>query len=125
MGNTNSKLAFKLPQLMLIFSGGTTLVTLVVFVLLETFVFDKGMSLVEIVSFGGLFLLPPVVMFYVGKHLQFYALDYIAQGNMLAEGDLRVTFRQDSICWCFNKQAETLTNAVSSLRDLTNHSSSW
>lgn len=57
-------------------------------------------------------------MFYVGKHLQGYALDYIAQATRLADGDLQVVFRQDSVCWCFNKQAETLTNAVSSLREL-------
>lgn len=103
---------------MLATSGGAVLVSLIAFIVLESVVFDKGMSGTELVVFGGLFLLPLVVMFYVGKHLQGYALDYIAQATRLADGDLQVTFRQDSVCWCFNTQAATLTNAVSSLREL-------
>jgi len=110
--------SLKLPELMLVTCGSSTLVALVIAVFLEQAVFDKGMLLSEMIVFGLVFLIPPFVMFFVGKNLQVYALSYIAQANKLAEGDLRVEFKQDSICWCFNAQASSLTNAVSSLRDL-------
>lgn len=117
------KRSLKLPELMLVTCGGTTLLTLIAAIVLENVVFNKGLSNNEMMAFGVLFLIPPAVMYYVGKHLQVYALSYIAQANKLAEGDLRVNFDQDSICWCFNKQAKALSNAVSNLRTLANTTS--
>jgi len=118
MASKNTKKSLKLPELMLVTCGSSTLVALIAAVFLEQIVFDKGLLLSEMIVFGLVFLIPPTVMFFVGKHLQVYALSYIAQANKLAEGDLRVKFSQDSICWCFNMQASSLTNAVSSLRNL-------
>lgn len=115
---TNNKFSLKLPELMLATSGVSTLLALITAVLLENVVFDKGLSGTEMMAFGMVFLIPPTIMFFVGKHLQVYALSYIEQANKLAEGDLRVEFDQDSICWCFNAQAKTLTNAVLNLRGL-------
>lgn len=118
MANNNEKSSLKLPELMLVTCGGSTLLALICAVILEDVVFDKGLALSEMIAFGFVFLIPPVVMYFVGKHLQVYALNYIAQANKLAEGDLRVEFQQDSVCWCFNQQAKSLTNAVSHLREL-------
>jgi len=118
MSSANQGFSLKLPELMLAASGISVLVSLIAFIVLESVVFDKRLSGTEMLVFGMLFLLPLVVMFFVGKHLQVYALDYIAQAKRLADGDLRVSFRQDSVCWCFNTQAESLSNAVSNLRDL-------
>ena len=112
------KFSLKLPELMLTTCGGSTIVALILAVFLEDIIFEKSMALSEILTFSAIFLLPSVVMYFVGKHLQVYALSFIAQANKLAAGDLRVEFAQDSICWCFNKQANTLTNAVSHLRGL-------
>ncbi len=118
MTTAKNKFSLKLPELMLTTCGLSTLLALITAVFLEQVVFDKGLLLSEMIVFGLVFLIPPTVMFFVGKHLQVYALSYISQANKLAEGDLRVEFDQDSVCWCFNAQASSLTNAVSNLREL-------
>jgi methyl-accepting chemotaxis protein len=118
MATQQQKKSLKLPELMLVTCGSSTLVALAIAAFLEQAVFDKGLLLSEMIVFGLVFLIPPLVMFFVGKNLQVYTLSYIAQANKLAKGDLRVEFKQDSICWCFNAQASSLTNAVSSLRAL-------
>lgn len=118
MATTDKKFSLKLPELMLVTSGISTLIALVSVVLLEQVVFDKGLLLSEILVFGLVFLIPPLVMFFVGKNLQVNMLNYIAQANRLAEGDLRVQFNQDSICTSFNDQASSLGNAILHLREL-------
>ncbi|MBL4796985.1 MAG: hypothetical protein JKY50_06205 [Oleispira sp.] len=118
MAMTHKKFSLKLPELMLVTCGVSTLLALITAVFLEQVIFEKGLLLSEMLVFGLVFLIPPTVMFFVGKNLQVYALDSIRQANKLAEGDLRIQFSQDSICWCFNTQAASLTNAVSNLRAL-------
>ncbi len=118
MNSSSDHFSLKLPQLMLYSSGIATLMSLTGFILLEKFVFNKVFSSAELLLFAFIFLLPLAVMYLIGKHLQVYALTYIAQSNKLANGDLKVEFDKTSICWCFNKQAKTLSQAVGSLRNL-------
>lgn len=124
MDKTSKPFALKLPELMLCFSGIPTLLSIAIFVFLEHSLFEKGMSATEIAIIAATFSIPTLVMFFVGKHLQVYALGYIAQAKKLAQGDLRVSFEKDSLCWCFNAQANELTNAVSSLKGLASTTSS-
>jgi len=53
--SANQGFSLKLPELMLVSSGISVLVSLIAFILLESLVFDKGLSGTEMVVFGGLF----------------------------------------------------------------------
>jgi len=101
---------------MLISCGAATVTAVIVFILAQKFLFNNTLSLNEFLVFFALMTIPMIAMYYVGKHLQVYALNYIAQADKLSQGDLTVSFDPSSICWCFNTQATRLTNAASSLR---------
>lgn len=118
MTTDDEKFSLRLPQLLVVTCIGGTLVSFVTALLLENFVFDKVFAVSEMLMFSLVFLIPPTVMYFVGKHLQSYALHYIAQANKLAEGDLRVMFKPGSRSTSFNSQAKAFTNAVRHLREL-------
>lgn len=60
----------------------------------------------------------PIVWF-VGKYLQKYLLNYIGNAGQLATGDLTINLPADSYCWCFNSLGDSLNKAVGSLNIIT------
>ncbi|MFT6388244.1 MAG: methyl-accepting chemotaxis protein [Cellvibrionaceae bacterium] len=116
--NQKSTFSLKLPELMLTFCGGSIAISILFFLLVEWFAFKT------IISLGDTFVLlitlsiPLITMYFLGKSLQKYMLEYIAVAKKLEEGDLTVSFGNNSICWCFNTQADMLTSAVSALNSL-------
>ncbi len=103
---------------MVVSCGASCAVSLLLYIIVSMTVMDVSHEFSNIIALVFFFTIPIIVMYFIGKHLQKYALDYIAQADKLAAGDLTVKFAQSSICWCFNMQAKRLTAAVGSLNEL-------
>ncbi|MCP5080010.1 MAG: hypothetical protein GY951_18440 [Psychromonas sp.] len=114
----SDKFSLKLPPLMVVTCGSSCVVSLLLYIIVSMTVMDVPHEFLDIAILAFFFTLPVIVMYFIGKHLQNYALDYIAQADKLAAGDLTVKFDQSSICWCFNMQAKRLSAAVDSLNEL-------
>jgi len=118
--NINKKPFFslKLPELMLTFCGSSIAVAILFFLFVELYVFKTTISLAEIIVLLMTLSIPLTTMYFLGKNLQNFMLKYISAAKKLEEGDLRVDFDNNSICWCFNTQADALTGAVKALNAL-------
>ena len=115
--NSNIKEPFslKLPELMLASCGLATLLSVGLYIFIEKFIFKTDITLAEMLALLVVLSIPLITMYRIGKNLQKYMLAYIATAKKLEQGDLRINFSQDSVCWCFNTFAKNLTEAVSAL----------
>lgn len=103
--------SFRIPQLLAAVTLTSNLLLVLAYWLIRPTGDTVGIAIVCVVQ------LP--VSWFLGKYLQRFLLTYIDQAKRLEKGDLTIQMPTNSICWCFNALAESLTKAVSGVNDIT------
>lgn len=106
------KFSIKLPQLMIASTVAFN------FVILLFIFFWRPQGEFEEISFTLIAAAQILVAWLQGKYLQRFLLTYIDQAKKLEQGDLTVTLKNNSLCWCFNALADSLNEAVKGINSI-------